>query len=105
MSYSDGTSVDRPDSWMHRAACLGANPELFYPVGQSCAAQARTRKAIRICERCDVLDECLTYALDRAYDEGIWGGMAEEERRQLRKRTDRAEGLRRRRRQRAGASA
>ena len=97
MSYTDGTSVDKPDSWMSRGACLGERPELFFPVGQSCAAMKQTADAIRVCSRCEVRDDCLNYALNNAVDEGVWGGMAEEERRQLRKRTDREAGIRRRR--------
>jgi WhiB family transcriptional regulator, redox-sensing transcriptional regulator len=100
VSYTDGTSVDRPDDWMSRAACLGIGPELFFPVGQSCAAQKQTRDAIRVCSHCEVRDDCLDYALDNAIDEGIWGGMDEDERRKLRKRNDREAGIRRKRRQR-----
>jgi WhiB family transcriptional regulator, redox-sensing transcriptional regulator len=100
VSTYDGTSVDKPDDWMTSAACVGVDPNLFFPIGQSCAAQKQERDAIRVCRSCDVIGDCLTYALDNALDEGVWGGMAEDERRQLRKRADREAGLRRKRRQR-----
>ena len=45
-----------------------------------------TREAKRICESCEVRQECLEYALANDERFGIWGGLSEMERRRLRKR-------------------
>jgi WhiB family transcriptional regulator, redox-sensing transcriptional regulator len=37
-----------------------------------------------------VTTECLTWALDSGQDAGVWGGMSEDERRALKRRTARA---------------
>ncbi len=73
--------------WRHRAACLDHDPELFFPIGSSGAAMAQTEAAKRICNSCSVIDTCLKWALDTNQDAGVWGGMAEDERRAIRRRT------------------
>lgn len=42
-----------------------------------------TREARKVCRRCEVLDECLTWALDNAEGWGIWGGLTEPQRRRI----------------------
>ena len=67
--------------WQERALCAQTDPEAFFP-----EKGGSTREAKRICQGCEVKDECLEYAL--AHDErfGIWGGLSERERRKLKKR-------------------
>lgn len=67
--------------WQERALCAQTDPEAFFP-----EKGGSTREAKRICQSCEVRDECLEYAL--AHDErfGIWGGLSERERRRLKKR-------------------
>ena len=43
-----------------------------------------------MCRTCKVIDACLKYALDTSEDYGVWGGMSEDERRALKRRTMRA---------------
>ena len=77
--------------WRGRAACRGEDPELFFPVGSSGpAALAQIVAAEAICARCPVREACLRFALDTGQDYGIWGGLAEDERRRLRRRERRA---------------
>jgi WhiB family redox-sensing transcriptional regulator len=45
-----------------------------------------TRDAKRICQGCDVKQQCLEYALANDERFGIWGGLSERERRKLKKR-------------------
>lgn len=75
--------------WRHRAACLNEDPELFFPVGSSGPAMAQVERARAVCRVCDVQDTCLKWALDNNQDAGVWGGMSEEERRSLKRRTAR----------------
>jgi len=56
------------------------DPEMFYPQrGDSTAAP----KAV--CRECLVSEECLESALANSEKFGIWGGVAERERRKLRR--------------------
>lgn len=77
--------------WRHRAACLTEDPELFFPIGNSGPAIAQVEQAKRVCNRCAVQDICLKWALDTGQDAGVWGGLSEEERRSLKRRTARAQ--------------
>jgi WhiB family transcriptional regulator, redox-sensing transcriptional regulator len=74
-------------SWRYLAICRTEDPELFYPVSSSghvYAAQVERAKAV--CRRCPVRAECLSEALTNPLGGfGIWGGLAEDERRDLRR--------------------
>src|ERR1700761_6304458 len=73
--------------WRHRAACRDEDPELFFPVGNSGPALLQISEAKAVCRRCPVASSCLTWALDSGQDAGVWGGMSEDERRALKRRT------------------
>ncbi|KTF04422.1 MULTISPECIES: WhiB family transcriptional regulator [Trueperella] len=75
--------------WRHRAECLNEDPELFFPIGSSGPAMAQVERAKAVCQRCDVQEVCLKWALDNNQDAGVWGGMSEDERRTLKRRTAR----------------
>lgn len=72
--------------WRHRAVCRDEDPELFFPIGNSGPAVAQTEEAKAVCRRCPVIEECLAYALETGENFGVWGGLGEEERRELRAR-------------------
>jgi len=76
--------------WRHRAICRDEDPELFFPVGNSGPALLQIAEAKAVCERCPVVSECLTWALETGQDAGVWGGMSEDERRSLKRRRARA---------------
>ena len=67
--------------WFDSAACLQADPDAFYP-----EKGGSSRAAKRVCHTCPVQAECLSYALANDERFGIWGGMSERERRQLKRR-------------------
>ncbi|TPQ21488.1 WhiB family transcriptional regulator [Streptomyces sporangiiformans] len=69
--------------WLRRAACADEDPELFFPVGTTGPAVRDVVAAKRICARCPVTFECLTWALDTGQTSGVWGGTGEEERTEL----------------------
>lgn len=71
--------------WREQAACRDEDPELFFPIGHGPAAQAQIVEAKAVCARCPVVRECLAWALETGQDAGVWGGLTEEERRQLRR--------------------
>lgn len=64
------------------AACAETDPDSFFPDkggdGPVMAGQAK-----RICHRCEVIDQCLQWALDNAEPHGVWGGLTERERRRI----------------------
>ena len=83
--------------WRTDAACLGRDPELFFPVGTSGEAEEQVADAKAVCAGCVVVSPCLEWAIATNQDSGVWGGLTEEERRSLRRSR-----MRKRRRQMAG---
>ena len=49
--------------WRHRAACRDEDPELFFPIGNTGPALLQIEDAKAVCRRCDVVDQCLQWAL------------------------------------------
>jgi WhiB family redox-sensing transcriptional regulator len=72
--------------WIRHAKCRGTDPELFFPLGSSGPAQSQIEDAKRVCQSCDVREECLNWALENGFDDGVWGGLSEDERRALKRR-------------------
>lgn len=75
------------DNWMQRAACRGADLDIFVP-GDAFDAPDETERpseeALSYCLRCPVLADCLTHAVALDLD-GVWGGTTGYQRRQLRR--------------------
>ncbi len=82
------------DGWRTQAACSGFNPLLFFPNGELGDGVAQATLAKAICASCPVSHECLEFAISTFQNDGIWGGLTEDERRRV-KRARRAK-LRRR---------
>lgn len=73
--------------WASDAACIGEDPETFYPPpGRGFAETAK-----RICATCPVKEQCLQFALKYKQYWGVWGGFAEGERKPLHRDHDRRE--------------
>jgi WhiB family redox-sensing transcriptional regulator len=72
----------RPSSWRDHAACRGQDVNLWFPEKNRTARDAKA-----VCEACPVRVECLDEAqsLGETGRIGIWGGLAEKERRALRR--------------------
>lgn len=70
----------------YRAACRDADPELFFPVGESGPALRQIATAKAVCSRCPVTEDCLAWALQAGHEQGVWGGQDAAERRDLRRR-------------------
>ncbi|MET7683344.1 WhiB family transcriptional regulator [Streptomyces sp. NPDC005423] len=69
--------------WIERAACVGEDPELFFPVGRSGPALRDVREAKAVCAGCPVVAECLSWAVATGQTNGVWGGLTEVERAEL----------------------
>ena len=64
-------------AWQARAACHDADPEQFFPASDDFTAietAAQLVAAAKVCHRCPVRRECLTYAVDSGQRHGIWAG-------------------------------
>jgi WhiB family redox-sensing transcriptional regulator len=70
-------------NWYHRAACRLIDPDTMHPMTN----ERGIGKAKGVCARCEVIRECLAYALDHDERHGIWGGLTEDERSDLRRNT------------------
>ena len=77
-------------TWRNRAACLDESPELFFPIGNTGPALDQIEEAKAVCGRCEVVENCLNWAIEYGQDSGVWGGLSEEERRTLKRRNARA---------------
>jgi WhiB family transcriptional regulator, redox-sensing transcriptional regulator len=75
-----------PVDWRQAAACLSADPELFFPVSNSGRSREQEERAKAVCRTCLVRRECLQYALSMDEPYGVWGGMTEDERRRAARR-------------------
>jgi WhiB family transcriptional regulator, redox-sensing transcriptional regulator len=82
-------------NWRSSAACLSADPDLFFPISSTGPAERQIARAKTICAGCPVRRECLEFALAHDQAHGIWGGTTPEDRQRDR----------RRRRRRAAAAA
>ena len=65
-------------AWRQKAACRGVDPDIFYPVSEEEAEEARA-----ICRACPVLESCLEWALNNRERDGVGGGATERARRRI----------------------
>jgi len=76
-------------NWRNHAACLGVNPELFFPTGDAEPAFLQIEEAKAVCRRCEVVEICLKWAIESRQDSGVWGGLSEDERHTINRRDTR----------------
>ena len=69
--------------WRGRALCLGANSDLWFPVGTTGPALEQAAEAKSICYVCPVQQPCLLTALRMPEHYGIFGGTDEHERKAI----------------------
>ena len=77
-------------TWRDHAACLDEDPELFFPIWNTGLALLQIEEAKAVCRRCEVVDVCLKWAVEFGQDAGVFGGLSDDERRALKRRTARA---------------
>ena len=77
--------------WQVSAACRG-NPEpFFHPYGEREPSRSRREAAAKaVCATCPVLERCREHALAAREPYGVWGGLSEEERDVLLRRSPRS---------------
>lgn len=77
---SDTLKLLESPSWMASANCRSADPDLFYPSEKGKWYTEAVRQARKVCGRCPVMDECLTWAFGIGDVHGILGGLTPEQR-------------------------
>ncbi|MFD7433659.1 WhiB family transcriptional regulator [Streptomyces sp. NPDC059861] len=74
------TSTPADTAWQAEALCAQTGSDFFFPEPGS-----SVREAKRICGLCEIRTACLDYALANDERFGVWGGLSEKERLQLRR--------------------
>ena len=72
--------------WHLDAACRGPYQAIFFPPERTerrKEKRMREARAKEICLECPVLEQCRGYAFDIREQHGIWGGLTENERKEL----------------------
>lgn len=71
--------------WQLNAACKDLRTNhFFHPENERGEKRAeRERRAKAVCRRCPVMSQCREHALNAHEPYGVWGGMGEQERREL----------------------
>lgn len=86
------TATDYAADWREAGACLGADPDLFFPISQTGLTLAQIARAKSVCSGCEVRLACLRFAVETKERHGIWGGTTPDERRnELRRQTRRSQ--------------
>jgi WhiB family redox-sensing transcriptional regulator len=73
--------------WQYDGACRSADPRLFFhPEGERGPAKVkREAAALAFCARCPVVDACREFGLATRDEFGVWGGLTETDRQQMRR--------------------
>lgn len=77
-------------TWRNQSACLDEEPELFFPIGNTGLALVQIEQGKAVCRRCEVIEDCLSWAIQSGQTAGVWGGMSEDERTARRRKAARA---------------
>lgn len=64
--------------WIHEGACIGVDPELFFPGRTESGNRAKA-----VCGACPVMDQCRAYGMGEKF--GIWGGLSQRDRDRIRR--------------------
>jgi len=74
-----------PTDFFDDAACRGIDLDVFFPVSDAKAGEAKA-----VCATCPVREECLEFALNTRPADGVWGGLTAIERHRLIRRRQKA---------------
>jgi WhiB family redox-sensing transcriptional regulator len=73
---------DNPADFRFQGACRDEDPELFFPLSDDPVFDGQVAKARAVCARCPMLQLCREVGMTEPY--GIWGGLTEGERAEIR---------------------
>jgi len=84
-SLATATEFEAEDidkAWQTSSNCLDFGPDFFFPKTDDINSEGEAKK---VCDGCNVREDCLEFALKKGEEFGIWGGMSERERRRIRR--------------------
>lgn len=79
----DVLTTVRSGSWREASRCRTVPPDDFFPLGRGPAAKRQAERAKRVCAVCGVRQQCLAWAVATGIRDGVFGGLDEDERREL----------------------
>jgi WhiB family redox-sensing transcriptional regulator len=71
-----------PETWIADALCAQVGGDDHFPAKTDTEA---ARRALKVCRRCEVAEQCLQYALQHNETRGVWGGKSAQQRRRMRR--------------------
>lgn len=73
--------------WYEKAACKDQGADIFYAdfSEQGSSGKKKTGDAKKMCRRCEVVAECLTFAFNNDERYGVWGSLSTRERLSLKR--------------------
>lgn len=84
-------NIPGPPSWTESANCATTDPDIFHPPEKGSHS---IRDARKVCGNCDVVSECLEWALETNDRYGILGGLTPGQRSRLKRERRKADGNR-----------
>ena len=81
----DTVTTYDPNEWRLDAACRDLDTAIFFPETDEAVDAAKA-----VCATCPVRQACLEFALITRQDDGVWGGLDENERKRVRRRRQEA---------------
>ncbi len=81
----DTLTTNDAREWRLDAACRDLDTAIFFPDTNDQVAVAKA-----VCVSCPVREACLEFAVVTRQDDGVWGGLDENERRRVRRRRQEA---------------
>ncbi|MFB6696343.1 WhiB family transcriptional regulator [Streptomyces rubiginosohelvolus] len=86
-SHTAPNTADRATDWRDAALCRShPDPEMWFPKGTDAVSMANEAEAKRVCAGCPALMACREWAIESREDSGVWGGLSERDRYNLRRR-------------------
>lgn len=81
-----GALTEGDRRFMTRGLCNGENGDDWFPNYEHDPEPGEPAyEAQKMCDKCPVKSDCLTYAMENRVDYGIWGGLTETQRKRLRR--------------------
>ncbi|MFJ8364333.1 WhiB family transcriptional regulator [Streptomyces sp. NPDC093984] len=74
--HGDGSSIP---TWLESAACRDLDTEPFFPVSPEGPGRRQADEAKAVCKPCPVRRQCASWAVTKAQQYRICGGVDEEE--------------------------
>lgn len=68
-----------------KAACLNSITDVFFPNTSLKDDSKEIVNAKKICNQCEIKNDCLNFALSNDEPDGVWGGLSHRERKKLKR--------------------